>query len=237
MDLNLPWWIWICWGEFEFAEVNLNLPQWICRGEFLFAVASLNLLWWILICLGEFEFTLVNLKLPQWIWTCCRDHEFEIAAVNLNLQLWIWICHGEFEIYSDPQVSRQKFLIHSKTLNSFHNTLLFGAKFLFIWATHFNHCKTFFLRQNFFLEAKLSHQGKASFLVANFKKQGKSSFLLAKHFTIAKLFIQSVYNLLGEWGAPLGEDDAGEESDSFIDPIFSNLGRIFQPFCKLKVPF
>ena len=73
MNLNLPWRIWICRGEFEFAAVNLNLPRWI-----------LNLPWWIWICRGEFEFAAVN---------------FKFALVNLNLDLpwWIWICRDEFE--------------------------------------------------------------------------------------------------------------------------------------------
>ena len=34
--------------------------------------------------------------------------------------------------YGGPQVSRQNFLIYGKTLNSFHNTLLFRAKFLIL---------------------------------------------------------------------------------------------------------
>ena len=41
-NLNLPWWIWICRGEFEFAVVN-----------FKFAVVNLNLPWRIWICRGE----------------------------------------------------------------------------------------------------------------------------------------------------------------------------------------
>ena len=118
-------------------------------------MVNLNLLWWIWNHRSEFEFAFVR------IWICCD--EFEIATVNLNLQLRIWICHGEFKIYCDPQVSRQNFLVHSKTLNSLHNTLFFGAKFFIVWATHFNHYKTFFLA------------AKLSFSRQNFLSRGKTS--------------------------------------------------------------
>ena len=91
---------------------NLNVLWWIwnCRSEFEFAVVNFNLLWWIWMCCGEFEFTVVNLKLPQWIWIC--SCEFEFAMVNLKF------------------MATHK--CHDKTLNSFRNTLLFGAKFLII---------------------------------------------------------------------------------------------------------
>ena len=66
MNLNLPWWIWIC-------RVKLNFP------------------WWIWICCSEFEFAVSNLNLPLSIWIC--RNEFEFAVVNLNLMWWItkWV--------------------------------------------------------------------------------------------------------------------------------------------------
>ena len=173
VNLNLPWWIWICRGEFELAVVNLNLPQriWICPDEFKFDVVNLNLPWWIWNCRSEFDFGVVNLDLLLWIWIC----RGEFAVVNLNLPCWIWNCHsefdfavvnlnchGEFKIYGQPTSVTTKLIYSRRNFKSFHNTLLFGAKFLIIWATHFSHCKTFFLaaklsslRQNLLIKAKL----------------------------------------------------------------------------------
>ena len=195
-------------------------------------MANLNLLWWTWICLSEFDITVVNLKLPQWtwIWNCA----FEFEVLNLNLQLWIWICHDEFEIHCDPQMPRQNFLIHGKTLNSFHNTLLFGAKFLIIWATHFNNCKIFFLAarlssswqnflphgKTFFLTAKLSSSRQ------NFLTKAKLPFSWQPFKSKANLsysWQNFSWNMCTTFGAPLGEDDGEVGSDSFIDTIFSGL--------------
>ena len=212
--------------------MNLKLPQWI----------------WI--WNSAFEFAVVNLNLQLWIWIC--SCEFEFAVVNLNLPWWTWICRGEFEIHGDPQVSRQNFLIHRKTLNSFHNTLKFGAKFSIIWATHFNHCKTFFLaaklsssRQNFlphgktfFFTAKLSSsrqnfltKAKHPFSWQPFKRQSKS-FLL-----VTKLFVQPVYNFRRtSWRGWRGSGVRLFYRYYFFRSLPA-LGRIFQTFCKLWVPF
>ena len=215
MNLSLPCWIWNCRSEFEFAVVNLNLPWWIwiCLGEFEFAVVNLNLLWWIWICRGEFEFIVVNLKLPQWIWIC--SCEFEFVMVSLKF------------------AATHK--CHDKTLNSFRNTLLFGAKFLIIClisaAKFLPHGKTFFLKTKFLTKAKLP------FSWQTFESKANLSFWWQNFFTAAKLFIQSVYNLRGG----LLERMTGQQVRLFYRSYFSRslpvLGHIFQPFCKLKVPF
>ena len=243
VNLNLQLWIWICHGAFEFAVVNLDLSWriWICCGEFEFATVDLP--WWILICCGEFKFAVVNLNFP---WRILIYYgEYEIAAVNLNLQLWIWICHGEFEIYGDPQVSRQNFKF-------FPQYFIVRSK---IFNYLLNHCKTFFLaaklsssRQNFLTKAKLPHQGKTSsprqnfltkaklphqgkkllFSWQTFKSKANLSLRWQNFFTTAKLFIQSVYNLRG--GVRLFYR-------SYFFRSLPVLGRSFQPFCELKVPF
>ena len=82
-----------------------------------------------------------------------------------------------------------KLFYSRQTLNSFHNTLLFGAKFLIIRATHFNHCKTFFLaaklsssRQNFLTKAKLPFSWQTFKSKANFFSGGKT-FLPLQNFS------------------------------------------------------
>ena len=110
---------------------------------------------------------------------------------------------------------------HDKTLNSFRNALLFGAKFLIIClisaAKFLPRGKTFFLETKFLTKAKLP------FSWQTFESKANLSFWWQNFFTAAKRFIQSVYNLGGGGGEALGEDNRAAGSDSFIDPIFPGL--------------
>ena len=125
---------------------------------------------------------------------------------------------------------------HDKTLNSFRNTLLFGAKFLIIClisaAKFLPRGKTFFRETKFLTKAKLP------FSWQTFESKANLSFWWQNFFTAAKLFIQSVYNLRG--GASW-RGWQGSRVRLFYRSYFSRslpvLGHIFQPFCKLKVPF
>ena len=79
----LPWWIWFCRDEFEFAVMNLILPWWIwfCRDEFAFAVTDLLLPWWLLNCRD---------------WFCFYRGCLVFAVSSLILLFWIWYFRNSY---------------------------------------------------------------------------------------------------------------------------------------------
>ena len=116
---------------------------------------------------------------------------------------------------------------HDKTLNSFRNTLLFGAKFLIICLI--SAAKFLPRGKTFFLAAKLSSSRQNFSPRQNFLSRGKllkarQIFLSGgKTFLPLQNFSSNLCTTSG--GGPLGEGDRAAGSDSFIDPIFQVFAR------------
>ena len=189
-------------------------------------MANLNLLWWIWNCRSEFEFAVVNLNLPWWIWICLG--EFEFAVVNLNLPWWIWICCG-----------KSKFAVVN--LNLPWRIWIYCGEFE-ITAVNLNFAV---VNLNFaVVNLNLSWwvwnlRRPTSVTWQTFESKANLSFGWQNFFTAANLFIQSVYNLRGGGASWRGWQDSRVRLfyRSYFSRSLPVLGHIFQPFCKLKVPF
>ena len=162
---------------------------------------------------------MVNLNLPRWIWICFG--EFEFAVVNLNLPWWIWnlrrptFVTNTFLFTANFKSFPQYFIVRSKIFNYLSNTPL--QNFLPLG-------KTSSPRQNFLSCGKLL-KARQIFL------SGGKNFLPLQNFSCNLCTTSRGYVLERMMrGVRLFYK-------SYFFRSLPALGCIFQPFCKLNVPF